>query len=312
MKYFDLHCDTALALLYAKSSLLSNEHHVSIEKAKTFEKYAQSFAFFALSKLNDDEAYDKFVAMNNSLTEETKKNHTEAVIVKNSKEYAENASNGKMIILPAVEDARILSGDLEKIKALKEAGVWYLTMLWGGDTVIGGSHNTDNGLTQFGKDTVRAAFANGIVPDISHASEKSATDIIAIAEEFEKPVIASHSNSYSVYSHSRNLRDYHLKKLLALGGIIGISLCDSHLADKPAKQTCMDDVIRHIEYYLEFGCENSLCIGADWDGTTLPCDMHDIRDAAKLYEELLRRNYSVELLDKIFYYNAYNFYMNNL
>lgn len=312
MKYFDLHSDTALALLYAKSSLLSNEHHVSIEKSKVFEKYAQSFAFFALSKLKDDEAYEKFLEMNACLESEVKKNSDEAVIVKNSKDYIANENNGKVMVLPAVEDARILGGDLSRLDVLKKKGVWYLTMLWGGDTIIGGSHNTDNGLTDFGKKAVYGCFEKNIVPDISHASEKSATDILAIAEECNKPVIASHSNSYTVYSHSRNLRDYHLKKLLVLGGIVGISLCDAHLANKDPKVTCMEDVIRHIEYYLSVGCEDSLCIGADWDGTTLPCDMHDIRDAAKLYETLLSRNYSEDLLDKIFYRNAYNFYVKNL
>lgn len=312
MKYFDLHSDTALALLYKGTSLFSNDNHVSIEKAEVFEKYSQAFAFFALSKLNDDEAYEKMLNMSSALTAEVKKFSDKAVIVKSSKEYKENEKSDKILVLPAVEDARILGSDLERMNILKDIGVWYLTMLWGGDTVIGGSHNTDNGLTDLGKKAVRKAFDCGIVPDISHASEKSASDILSIAEEVGKPVIASHSNSYTVYSHSRNLRDCHLKRLLALKGIVGISLCDAHLADKTPSTTCMDDVIRHIEYYLDFGCEDSLCIGADWDGTTLPCDMHDIRDAKRLYDVLLSRNYSEALLDKVFYTNAYNFYINNL
>lgn len=312
MKYFDLHSDTAMSLLYSNASLLSNDGHVSLEKAECFEKYTQSFAFFALSRLKDEEAYEKFIEMSDRLDSEVQKNSDRAVIIKNSTEYKANEDNAKMMILPAVEDARILCGDLTRLAELKKRGVWYLTMLWGGNTIIGGSHNTDNGLTDFGKLAVRSCIEHGIIPDISHASEKSATDILAVAEELGSPVIATHSNSHTVYPHSRNLRDYHLKKLLSLGGIVGISLCDSHLADKDPKTTTTDDVIRHIEYYLENGCEDSLSIGADWDGTTLPSDMHDIRDTVKLREKLLARNYSEELLEKLFYKNAYNFYMKNL
>lgn len=312
MKYFDLHSDTALKLLFKKQSIADSDGHVSLEKAETFDKYVQSFAFFALTKLSDEEAFDKFIDMNNTLIKEVSLNSDKALIVKSAAEFLENEGNDKVLILPAVEDARILCGDMDRLRQLKEAGVWYLTLLWGGDTIIGGSHNTDNGLTDFGKNVVRACFDYNIVPDISHASEKSATDILDIAEKCGKPVIASHSNSYTVYSHSRNLRDHHIKRVLSLGGIIGISLCDAHLADKNPKETCMDDVIKHIEYYLDFGCEDSLCIGADWDGTSLPCDMHDIRDAKKLYERLLGMNYNERLLDKIFYGNAHNFYINNL
>ena len=97
MKYFDLHCDTALALLYAKSSLLSNDHHVSIEKASAFDKYTQSFAFFALSKLGNDDAYIKFKEMNSRLCEEVAVIPEKAVIVKNSKEYITNEENKKEV-----------------------------------------------------------------------------------------------------------------------------------------------------------------------------------------------------------------------
>ncbi len=312
MKYFDLHCDTALAIAFKNHSLYSNSDHVSIEKARMFKKYVQSFAFFALKKLSDEEAFEAFNKMYDAVTKQAEEFSDDVVIVKNAEEYKLAEENGKMIILPAIEDARILAGNLARLDDIKKKGIWYLTLLWGGDTIIGGSHNTENGLTDFGNSVVRRCFELGIVPDISHASELSAEQTLEIASEVKKPIIASHSNSYTVYSHSRNLRDRHLNTLMELGGIVGISLCDAHIADKDPSTTCIDDLVKHVEYYMSRGAQDALCIGADWDGTSLPCDMYDIRDAGNLYEKLLSINYNEDSLKKIFYENARRFYLNNL
>lgn len=308
MKLFDLHCDTALAIYRKNAKLLDNDCHVSLEKAKMFDNYVQNFAFFASPKLDNDTAFENYLLAYDKLLSEVKENADVVTVAKTSDELKRGISEYKTVILPAVEDARILGEDINRLDILKEKGTWYLTLLWGGDTVIGGSHNTQNGLTDFGKRVVVGCFERQIVPDISHASEKSADDIITIAYDHQKPVIASHSNSYSVYSHSRNLRDKHLSAIKELGGIVGISLCNSHLANKKDEETDITDVVRHIEYYMANGASDFLCIGADWDGTDLPCGFFDIRDVSEIYDELLKLNYTESSVDKIFFENALNFY----
>ncbi len=311
MKLFDLHADTLYKLHWEGTPLRENERHVSIRKAKNFENYAESFVYFCNPKLNDDDGFNEYIKACVRLRDEVGANENKACLVTNSEELKKAVEDKKVIILPAVEDARILGGNLERMHTLAAAGTWYLTLLWGGDTIVGGSHDTSNGLTDFGKEVVKKCFELGITPDISHASEQSADDVFKLAYDYEKPVIASHSNSYSVYSHSRNLRDRHLQSIKELGGVVGFSLCRSHLADKPSNTTDINDVIRHIEYYMANGCEDLLCMGADWDGTALPSGFSDIRDTEKIMEKLLRLNYSEEALEKIFWQNAYNFYVKN-
>ena len=308
MRLFDLHCATALAIYRKNARLRENDCHVSLEKAACFDNYVQNFAFFASPRLDNDAGYANYLLAYDKLMDEVKENIDLVTVAKTSYELRCGIAEKKTVILPAVEDARILGNDINRLDVLKKNGTWYLTLLWGGDTVIGGSHNTNNGLTDFGKQVVCGCFERGIVPDISHASENSADDIISLAYEHKKPVIASHSNSYSVYSHSRNLRDKHLNAINELGGIVGISLCNSHLADKKDEETDVYDVVKHIEYYMANGAADFLCMGADWDGTDLPCGFSDIRDVYKIYEELLRLNYSEDSIDKIFYRNALDFY----
>ena len=185
-----------------------------------------------------------------------------------------------------------------------------MTLLWGGETCIGGSHDTSTGLTEFGKQVVKRCFELGIVPDISHASEQSVDDVIEIAYQYQKPFIATHSNSYSAYAHSRNLRDRHLSELMKLGGTVGVSMCTSHLRDCAQKQADIDDVIHHIERYMELDAQDYLCFGCDFDGTDLPNGIAHVGDLEKVAEALSAHGYSDQLIDKIFYTNAYTFFHN--
>lgn len=65
-----------------------------------------------------------------------------------------------------------------------------------------------------------------------------------------------------------------------------------------------DTVVSHLEHFLALGGENNVSMGGDWDGITrMPRGMSGIQDMEKLYEHLLRRNYSESLLEKVFYSN---------
>ena len=49
----------------------------------------------------------------------------------------------KIPLILAVEDARILENDLERLRVLHSYGVRILTLNWYGETCIGGAHNTN-------------------------------------------------------------------------------------------------------------------------------------------------------------------------
>ena len=70
--------------------------------------------------------------------------------------------------------------------------------------------------------------------------------------------------------------------------------------------------MRHIEHYLSLGGANCLTIGADLDGTDLPNGFNSIADICKIAEEMQKLNYSNELIDKILFYNAHDFFTKNI
>ena len=302
MKYFDLHCDTATETFFGGTSLSFNGGHISLDRLDGIEKYTQIMAIFSREDGTDEECFDEF----KQIIEYHKKERKIKKI-----ERADELDSNDFSYIWAVEDARILGSDLSRIDLLYRCGVRVITPVWAGETVIGGAFDTEKGLTEFGRSAVSIFLRLGIIPDISHSSEQTAKEIFELAERAEIPVIASHSCSYSVRNHPRNLRDYQFEMVKKSGGIVGLSFCAYHLSDKAKGLCAVDDVMQHIDHYFSLGGEDILCIGADFDGAGMPCGIDGIQSIPDLYRTV-EAKYGKKIADKIFYENAYNFFKKHL
>ena len=313
LSLFDSHCDTAYEL-YRKNVCLADNTccHISLEKAACFEAYAQYYAVWSDRRLDDEACWTQFLNIVSNWKKELNAIPQRAAQVTSATELKDTLANRKHAAILAVEDARLTAEKLERLDDMKALGVKYLTLLWGGDTCVGGSHNTALGLTDYGKALTRKCFELGIIPDVSHASEASVDDLIPIAYECGKPFIASHSNAYSLYGHTRNLRDRHFSVIKELGGIVGVSLCPAHLTDTSLRPATAEDVFAHVDHYLSLGGENMVGFGADWDGTDLPDGFSGIQDLNRVAELMAKHNYTEELIHKIFFKNFYDFALRNL
>ena len=300
LSLFDLHCDTAYEMLRQKQAFGENTLAVSLQKAAVFDRYIQVMAHWTDSALDDEDGWLGFERILQNLKNDSAVTSGKAVISTHCPEKAHSPT-----LLLAVEDARILAGRLERIDRLYEYGVRILTPLWKGLTCIGGSHDTAEGLTDFGKTAIDRAVSLGMIPDISHASERSAEEIFEIAARHGCPVIASHSNAYEICPVSRNLKKSQIQKILSTDGIIGINL-HRHFLAKDGNAD-IDHILEHLSYFLELGARNHLALGCDMDGCELPDSMGDLSKLSILAERMLQENYPEELVEKIFYQNAYSF-----
>lgn len=76
-----------------------------------------------------------------------------------------------------------------------------MTLTWNGENELGSGHETDRGLSSFGKAAVQELERQGILVDVSHLNDQGFEDLLDISE---KPFVASHSNARSVCGHRRN------------------------------------------------------------------------------------------------------------
>lgn len=312
LSLLDTHCDTAYELYHRGCGLGKNDCHIDLKKASIYEQYAQYYAIWSNKRLDDETCWEHFLKIAENFDQKIAETDGKAVRVTDAEGLKRAWSNGQHAAILAVEDARLTAGKLERVDILAKMGVKYITLLWGGETCIGGSHNTNVGLTEFGKALSRRCFERGLIPDISHASEQSVDDLLPIAYKYQKPIIATHSNAYSLYGHSRNLRDRHFAAIKELGGIVGVSLCPSHLTNTSIHPATAEDVFAHIDHYMSLGGEDMVGFGADWDGTDLPEDCHHVGGLYRVADMMARHQYSDELIHKIFWRNFYDFAMKNL
>lgn len=312
--YIDLHCDTAYELYHQEQGLLSNHLAVSLDAAACYPHYAQFFAVWSDRALSDEQAYTDFLAITDHffshLAEPTVRDRAQHVRTYN--DMMLSWEQGRAAAFLAVEDARLLDNRLERLEELARRGVKYLTLTWSGVSCIGGSHDTEHGLTDFGKAVVQSCFDLGIVPDVSHASEAATDQVLSIAERNGLPVIASHSNYFSVYPHSRNLRDDHFRRICALGGLVGLNLCRDHLCDNALTPADETHVLSHLEHALTMGGEASIAMGGDLDGAMLPHGFKTVADVGHLADMMTSNGIDQGTVERIFYGNALRFIQANL
>ena len=300
LSLFDLHCDTAWEMLKNKQPLERNDLAVSLEKASVYRRYAQVMAHWTPYRMQDEEGWLNCLEMHQNLANDPAVLEHKAEI----QTVCPTEQQTAMLFL-AIEDARILAGKVDRVDMLYGMGFRILTPLWKDETCIGGSHNTEAGLTPFGKAALERAVSLGMLLDISHASVQSAEEIFEISQKHDRPVIASHSNAYDVCPVSRNLRREQIRKIIASDGIIGLNLYTAFL--KADGNATAEDALAHIDYFLEQGAEKHLALGCDMDGCDLPPDIVDVGALPRLAELMLSHGYSEELVHAVFYENAYRF-----
>lgn len=292
IKIFDTHCDTAYVMQRLGVGFDNPETHISKSKIEKYEVYEQMFAIWSSHKRTEEENWEHFHVV---------------------KEYFEKEilpyKSERFIPHLAVEGCALLGGDLSRLDKLKEYGVRMMTLVWRDECCMGGAHNTSLGLTPFGKDAVKRMCELGIVPDISHASDKMAYETFEIAGSMGRPVFASHSNLRSIREHTRNMTDDMFINLMKTGGLAGLNFCCEFLEYIDIKPADITNMVRHLEHYLELGGEDHVCIGSDFDGIKrLPVGIEGVQSHDVFRDELVKLNYSNSLIEKLFYNNASEFF----
>ena len=303
---FDLHCDTALALL-GKSmreagSLRSNGYHIDLERAKGLGGYAQCFACFTtpfMEEWGDVPVVQVFEREMASVLREVEKNSDLISLAYSAKEVRENQENGMMSAILTIEGPAGFDFDPSRLESLYETGFRISTLGWNEKNPLTGSHQTGGGLTDLGREYVREAQRLGILIDVSHISDQGFWDIMDITQA---PVIASHSNSRSVCDCSRNLTDDMFLEICRTGGVAGFNQYASFVGEKPDLDTACD----HFLHFLELDPEGRhIALGGDLDGCEeLPEGFAGVQDYPKLADRLLARGVEEEMVRRIFWENG--------
>lgn len=219
-------------------------------------------------------------------------------------------ADGVLAIVMHIEGAEALDPDLELLDVLYAAGLRTLGPLWSRPNIFGqgvpfrfpSSPDTGDGLTEAGLRLVRACNAKRIMVDVSHMDEKGFWQTAGITDA---PLVASHSNAHALCAQSRNLTDKQLDAIRESRGFVGVNFGSAFLrADgKKDPNATVEEIVRHIDYLVGKLGEDGVGMGSDFDGTTIPPDLHDVAGLPRLIAALTKHGYDRPLLEKICYGN---------
>lgn len=305
---FDLHCDTALALLGQSmneaGSLRKNTLHIDLERAAQLGGYCQCFACYTTPMMQERFGISPIVVFERELAtiqREMDRNKDLIRIAYTADEIEANRENGKMSALLTIEGPAGFDFDPDLLENLHQIGFRISTLGWNENNVLTGSNVTGGGLTEKGRNYVKEAQRLGILVDVSHISDEGFWNIMDITEA---PVIASHSNSRALCGHSRNLTDDMFRAICQTDGVAGINQYAEFLGVLPT----LDTVCDHIIHFLELDATGThIALGGDLDGcAAFAQGFTGVESYPALADRLLQRGIGETLVQNIFWNNAIN------
>lgn len=305
---FDLHCDTALALLGRTANeagcLKQNTFHIDLERASKLGGYCQCFACYTTPGMQERYGVSPIVVFERELAtiqREVDKNKGQIGFAYSADEVEENQAAGKMSAVLTIEGPAGFDFDPELLENLHQIGFRISTLGWNEANVLTGSHVTGGGLTDQGREYVKEAQRLGILVDVSHISDEGFWNIMDVTEA---PVVATHSNSRAVCAHSRNLTDDMFRAICETGGVAGINQYAEFLGNAPT----LDTVCDHVFHFLELDPSGThIALGGDLDGCSDFAEgFTGVESYPALANRLLQRGAGEELVRNIFWNNALN------
>ena len=209
-----------------------------------------------------------------------------------------------------IEGAEAIDPEFETLDVLHQAGLRSLGPVWSRPNAFGhgvpfrcpSSPDTGPGLTDLGKELVRACNRLKILIDLSHLNERGFWDV---AELSDAPLVATHSNAHALSPHSRNLTDEQLTAIRETHGMVGVNFAVSFLrADgRQDSDTPVEIIVDHVEHMLKQAGEDHVGFGSDFDGAMIPKGLGNAAGLPALVEAMRARGYGEPLIEKLCYRN---------
>jgi membrane dipeptidase len=209
-----------------------------------------------------------------------------------------------------IEGAEAIDPEFETLDVLHQAGLRSLGPVWSRPNAFGhgvpfrlpSSPDTGPGLTDLGKDLIRACNRLNILIDLSHLNERGFWDV---AELSDAPLVATHSNAHALSPHSRNLTDQQLKAIGETGGMVGVNFAVSFLRPdgRQDRDTPVELIIDHVEHMLAQVGEDGVGFGSDFDGAMIPKRLGNAAGLQALVEVMRTRGYGQPLIEKLCFRN---------
>jgi membrane dipeptidase len=336
----DTHIDTPQRVLIEGADLTKRlkDGHVDIPRLKEGGMNAPFFALWVPTFYKGAEAVRRTLDLRDAMQSLFDAHPEQIELAVSAADIERITKSGKIAAILSLEGGHQIDDDLAVLRMYQRMGIRAMTLThfknnnWADSSTDQPEHN---GLTPFGKQVVREMNRIGMIVDISHVSDKTFYDAVAVST---KPVIATHSSCRVLTEVPRDMTDDMLRALARNGGVISINFYPGFINNKDAaagaklitqissqeptetgaaldafarkehfEETTMkpafatiDDVVAHIDHAVKIAGIDHVGIGSDFDGIdSVPKGLEDISKMPKLEAALKQKGYSDADIRKI-------------
>ncbi|MGA9392679.1 MAG: dipeptidase [Candidatus Sulfotelmatobacter sp.] len=258
----DTHADTPQRFLDEGFDIGSNDPndvgHISLDKARRGNLGAEFFSIWVDPETNQGHFARHTFDLIDSVYEQAA-HHPDRMMMAFSVADIERAHREhKLAALMGIEGGHSIENDMHMLRDYYRLGVRYMTLSWSNTNEWADSSGDindpkiqhHNGLTDFGKQVVLEMNRLGMIVDISHVSDKTFWDAIAITKA---PVIASHSSARALVNAPRDMADDMLRAVAKNGGVVDVNFFSGFLDEdyRKAAEAQAKDQAAAIQKYTD-------------------------------------------------------------
>ncbi len=261
----DTHDDTTQRLFSKDFDLGARNAtgHIDIPRMREGGLGAIFFSIWIDGRTMGPTAIQKALDQIDAVQQNVRKNSKDLAFARTADDVRRAHKEKKIAVLMGIEGGHMLGNDIRMVRIYSELGVRYMTLShfyndeWADSSTDKPAHN---GLTDYGKDIVREMNRQGMLVDISHVSDKTFYDALAVSKA---PLIASHSSCRALCDHVRNMTDDMIKALVAKGGVIQINYEKSFIdqAYKDALDKQSGGVVEMMDQLKKQCGDDEACLG---------------------------------------------------
>jgi membrane dipeptidase len=336
----DSHIDTIQRVLigHADLSQRTTTGHVDLPRLREGGMHAPFFALWVPVYYQGAEAVRRTLDLRDAMQSVLDAHPDQIELATNASAIERVVKSHKIAAFLTLEGGHQIDDDLAVLRMYYRMGIRAMTLThfrnnnWADSSTDTPVHN---GLTDFGKDVVREMNRLGMLVDISHVSDKTFYDAIAVST---KPVILSHSSCRAISDIPRNVTDDMLRAIAKNGGVIGINFGEGFINEKDAAGlrasisqlsqmpnltgkalddyaakdfekefasplkvvATVEDVFAQVDHAVKIAGIDHVGIGSDFDGIQGPPNgLEDISKMPALVAAMLRHGYSEGDIKKI-------------
>lgn len=338
MRFFDAHCDTIGKILEAGVDFADSGGdtlHVTLPGLRAAGVRAQVFASWAWTGKYPGREFEVGMSKVEAVQRLCAEHPDDLFLALTGADVAAAceaaAPNARIAVIPSLEGADALLGEVDNLAVFHRAGVRLITLAWHDSVFCGSTYGAGAGLTPKGLDLVEACEDARVMVDVSHASDRSFADICRVAK---RQFVASHSNCRSLCPSPRNLTDGMIRSVAERGGVVGITLAPDFLSEEHFRATRPSNeafwravaegvpvdeagrrsaeaesaiprpplalVADHVRHAIDVGGEDAVGLGGDLDGVdALPAGLDGVHDYPRIAELLAASGLTPVQVEKV-------------